>query len=70
MILAPTVLHHGERFGSLTVLKPYPRKGRNDHYRVGCTCGNTHDHYGARKLMRGLVTKCSLCRKAESPACK
>lgn len=67
--MSQVVLAHGERYGDLTVLKPYKRKGRTDHYRVGCKCGWTKDHYGPRKLLRGLVTKCSRCR-GEQSACK
>lgn len=47
MNLTPT-LEHGEKYGSLTVL----RKVKKDHrWKVGCTCGARFE-VSARKLMR------------------
>jgi hypothetical protein len=66
MDLPRVTLKHGERYGGLTVLGVFKRGGgRPDHYRVGCVCGFSKDHYSARKLMRGEVKKCSRRRKRE-----
>lgn len=71
MNLAPVTLNHGEIYGQLTVLAIFKRGGgRPNHYRVCCACGFSKDHYSARKLMRGLVTKCSRCRKQGQSKCK
>lgn len=66
MTLAPIVLHHNERYGSLTVLRKLP----SGKYLVGCACGWSKCAYRPQRLMRGRVTKCSRCRKQPEHTCK
>lgn len=54
-------LHHGERFGKLTVLKKVMTK-RGARYRVGCTCGYSGMLLRAADLMKGRVTSCLKCQ--------
>jgi hypothetical protein len=37
--LPPTTLEHGERYGSLTVLRKITSKKRGPRYQCGCDCG-------------------------------
>lgn len=57
------VLAHGERHGSLTVLRKMP----SGKYRCGCACGFSNVMARANALMKGRV-KC--CRKCKQSACK
>ncbi len=63
MELAPVQLHHGERFGKLTVIEPVISKKRGKKYRCGCVCGNAFVFAKARQLMRGEVKECPRCAK-------
>jgi len=59
MNLAPLDLRHGERFGSLTVLRKLP----SGKYRCGCICGYSDVKVRANALMRGRVKFCRRCAK-------
>ena len=58
---APVLLHHGERYGSLTVLERTRSSKRGHKYRCGCTCGNSRFYAKASDLMSGRVKKCARC---------
>lgn len=68
MNLAPIVLEHGERFGSLTVIETVISKQRGKKYRCGCICGNAFFYAKARQLMRGEVKECARCSKGKAAA--
>ena len=55
------VLDHGERYGSLTVLKKLP----SGKYKCGCICGFTGVKASAKALMRGFVKSCKRCSCAK-----
>ncbi len=60
MNLAPVTLSHGERFGSLTVLKQI-KTARGQRYLCGCECGFSGVIVSAGKLMKGTVKACLKC---------
>ena len=60
MILKPTTLESGERYGKLTVLAKV-KTAHGTRYRVGCVCGNSKELHRAADLMKGKVTQCGKC---------
>lgn len=62
MILAPTDLQHGERYGRLTVIRKAANKaGRGPKYVCGCACGYAPVFVKASHLTSGRVTACVKC---------
>lgn len=56
------MLEHGERYGSLTVLRKLP----SGKYRCGCVCGFSDVKVRANALMRGRVKSCKRCASDKS----
>lgn len=59
--LAPIELHHGEKYGRLTVIEKV-KSYRGTQYRCGCSCGTSNNFFTARKLMSGKAKECHRCK--------
>lgn len=60
-------LEHGERFGSLTVLRRFKTGRGHWEYRLGCACGHQGTVARAGELMKGAVTRCYRCVRRAQP---